>query len=99
MVTVERRHFSVSIVSKAARGRLGRISILLELLVSTAACGVMAVQLAREAAELTSSGMATMVLQLPLGAITYAMSAMAGIALVGMIVLLVEHVQRTEVRR
>ncbi len=92
LVTVERRHFSVSALARAARGTLKVWSALLELLVSALGCVIVSVQLFRQARLMASEQMSTMVLQLPLAPLDYAMSALAGLALVGVVALLVEHV-------
>lgn len=90
LATLERRHFSVALV-RGAHGRLRFWSVALELLVSVAGCGIVTVQLLREAMQLRSEQMTTMVLELPLAPLNFAMSALAALALGGLIVLLIRH--------
>ena len=90
LATLERRHFSVALI-RGTRGRWRFWSVALELLVSVAACGIVTAQLFREAQQLRSEQMATLVLDLPLAPLNYAMSALAALAFGGLIVLLVRH--------
>lgn len=93
LVTLERRHFSVSIVARNTHGAARFWSAALELVVSVVGCAIITVQLAREAAQLQSDRMTTMVLQLPLAPLNYAMSVLSGLALIGIAVLLVDHLR------
>ena len=90
LATLERRHFSVALI-RGLRGRWSFWSVTLELLVSVAGCAIVSVQLFREGLQLRSEQMATMVLELPLAPLNYAMSALAALALGGLIVLLIRH--------
>ena len=91
LVTVERRHFSVSVLARGARGWLKFAGVALELAVSALGCAIVTSQLYSQAAMLASEQMTTMVLQLPLAPLNYAMSALSSLALVGIVVLLAEH--------
>ncbi len=92
LVTVERRHFSVSVLARAARGALKSWSVLLELSVSTLGCAIVCVQLFQLARLMQLEQMSTMVLQLPLAPLDFAISALAALALLGVAALLVDHV-------
>ena len=92
LVTVERRHFSVSVLARGARGWLKFAGVTLELAVSALGCAIVTAQLYSQGAMLASEQMTTMVLQLPLAPLNYAMSALSSLAFVGIVVLLAEHV-------
>ena len=92
LVTVERRHFSVSVLARGARGWLKFAGVALELALSALGCAIVTSQLYSQAAMLGSEQMTTMVLQLPLAPLNYAMSALSSLAFVGIVVLLLEHV-------
>ncbi len=92
LVTVERRHFSVSVLARAARGSLKSGSVLLELAVSALGCAIVSLQLFEQARLMAREQMSTMVLQLPLAPLDFAMSALAALALAGILALLAEHV-------
>lgn len=91
LVTVERRHFSVSVLARGARGWLKFAGVALELALSALGCAIVTSQLYSQAAMLASEQMTTMVLQLPLAPLNYAMSALSSLAFVGIVVLLAEH--------
>ncbi len=91
LVTVERRHFSVSLLARSARGRRKYWSTALELGVSALGCGIVTLQLFQQGRMLASANMSTMVLALPLGPLSYAMSALSVLALVGIVALLIGH--------
>ena len=91
LVTVERRHFSVSVLARTARGSLKAWSVLLELAVSAVGCWVVSQELFQQARLMAVEQMSTMVLQLPLAPLDYALSALAALALVGILLLLLEH--------
>ncbi len=91
LVTVERRHFSVSVLARGAHGWLKFASVALELAVSALGCAIVTLQLYSQAVMLGSEQMTTMVLQLPLAPLNYAMSALSSLALIGILVLLAEH--------
>lgn len=92
LVTVERRHFSVSVLARGAQGRLKFASVVLELTVSALGCAIISTQLYSQAAMLASEQMSTMVLQIPLAPLNYVMSGLSFLAFVGIVVLLGEHV-------
>ena len=91
LVTVERRHFSVSVLARGARGWLKFAGVTLELAVSALGCAIVTAQLYSQGAMLASEQMTTMVLQLPLAPLNYAMSALSSLAFVGIVVLLLKH--------
>lgn len=91
LVTVERRHFSVSLFARGARDALKFWSTTLELAVSAVGCAIVTLELFRQGQLLASEQMTTMVLQLPLAPLNYAMSALSVLALMGIVALLVEH--------
>lgn len=91
LVTVERRHFSVSLLARSASGALKYWSQALELAVSTLGCGIVTVQLFEQGRLMASGQMTTMVLQLPLAPLDYAMSALSVLALVGIAAALLSH--------
>ena len=93
LVTVERRHFSVSLLARGARGALKYWSQALELAVSTLGCAIVTVQLFNQGRLLASEQMSTMVLQLPLAPLNYAMSALSLLALVGILATLLAHLR------
>src|SRR5487761_2582061 len=86
LVTVNRRHFSVSIFSGRAHGVALFGSHLLELTVSLLGCAIMTYKLGSQARELIHDQMSTMVLGLPLGPLAAYMSFMSGLAFVGLVV-------------
>lgn len=94
LVTVERRHFSVSLFARSARGALKYWSQVLELAVSTLGCGIVTVQLFEQGRLLASEQMTTMVLQLPLAPLDYAMSALSVLALAGIAAALLDHLRQ-----
>lgn len=93
LVTVERRHFSVSLLARSARGALRYWGQALELAVSTLGCGIVTLQLFSQGRLLASEQMSTMVLQLPLAPLNYAMSALSALAFVGILAALLGHLR------
>ena len=93
LVTVERRHFSVSLLARSARGALRYWGQALELAVSTLGCGIVTLQLFSQGRLLASEQMSTMVLQLPLAPLNFAMSALSALAFVGILAALLSHLR------
>ncbi len=92
LVTIERRHFSVAIFSRSARGALRYWSVLLELVVSATACGIITVQLWSVAEQMRAERITTMVLQLPQAPLEFATSGLSSIAFAGLLAALARHV-------
>ncbi len=91
LVTVERRHFSVSLLARSASGAWKYWSQALELGVSTLGCGIVTVQLFQQGRLMASEQMSTMVLQLPLAPLNYAISALSLLAFLGIAAALLSH--------
>lgn len=91
LVTVERRHFSVSVLARSARGSWKRWSVLLELAVSALGCWVVSSQLFAQGRLAAEERMSTMVLQLPMAPLDDALGLLAALAVVGIVVLLLEQ--------
>ena len=93
LATLGRRHFSVALLARGRAGKARFYSLALELLVSAGACGVMTVELWQLASRMQSEQMSTMVLQMPLAPLNYAMSALSAIAFVGLLGALIAHLR------
>ncbi|MBV1708211.1 MAG: TRAP transporter small permease [Hyphomicrobiales bacterium] len=93
IVTVNRRHFAVSLFAGRARGRALFYSHMLEFAVSLLGCAIMTWKLATEAQELFAEHMTTMVLGLPQGPLAVWMSALSGIAAMGLVMVLVRYIR------
>jgi TRAP-type C4-dicarboxylate transport system permease small subunit len=93
LVTLHEQHISVGIL----RGRFGGFAAWLQrtiiLGVSLLACAAMSWQMLRDGHQLAADHQATMVLELPLGALSYFMGALSGVAALALAVLLVRHVR------
>lgn len=92
LVTYQEQHISVSVLTGVLHGRVRWFQRLFVLIVSTLACGGMTWQLAVEGVDLVHDGMTTMVLEWPIAPLCYLMSGLAGIAFLGLALLLAAHV-------
>ncbi len=90
-VTLHEQHISVSIL----RGRFGAVGAWLQrsfiLVVSLLACAAMAWQLVRGGAQLTDEEQTTMVLELPLGALSTTMGILSAVSALALVYLLARH--------
>ena len=94
LVTLREQHISVSIL----RGRFSGVWAWLQhaviLGVSLLCCLAMAWQLIRDGLQLASEHQATMILELPLGALSSLMGVLSGVSALALVYLLALHVTR-----
>ena len=93
IVTVNRRHFAVSLFAGRVKGRALFFSHMLEFVVSLLGCAIMTWKLASQARELLAEGMTTMVLGLPEGPLALWMSCLSGIAFIGLVMVFARYVR------
>lgn len=93
LATLGRRHFSVALLARGRAGKARFYGVALELLVSAAACGVMTVELWQLAWRMQGAQMSTMVLEIPLAPLNYAMSVLSAVAFVGLVAALIAHLR------
>jgi len=94
LVTLNEQHISVGILQGRLAGRWLWLQRLVILCVSLLACAAMAWQLLHDAHQLSSDQQATMVLELPLGALDYFMGTMSGLSAMAVVLLLLKHFGR-----
>lgn len=93
LVTLREQHISVGILHGRLHGRWLWLQRLIILGVSLLACASMTWQLLHDGHQLASEQQATMVLDLPLGPLSYFMGALSGVSALALILLLVRHLR------
>ncbi len=93
LVTLREQHISVGILHGRLHGRWLWLQRLVILGVSLLACAAMAWQLLHDGHQLAGDQQATMVLQLPLGPLSYFMGILSGVSALALILLLVRHLR------
>lgn len=93
LVTLREQHISVGILHGHLHGRWLWLQRLIILAVSLLACSAMTWQLLHDGHQLVSDQQATMVLQLPLGPLSYFMGALSGVSALALVLLLVRHLR------
>jgi TRAP-type C4-dicarboxylate transport system permease small subunit len=95
LVTLGEQHISVGILHGKLSGSWLWLQRLVILGVSLLACTAMAWQLVHDGHQLASDQQATMVLELPLGALSYFMGALSGVSALALVLLLARHLRGT----
>ena len=95
LVTLREQHISVGILHGRLSGFWLWLQRLVILGVSLLACAGMAWQLLHDGHQLASDQQATMVLELPLGALSYFMGALSGVSALALALLLARHLRGT----
>lgn len=95
LVTLREQHISVGILHGRLHGHWLWLQRLVILGVSLLACGGMTWQLLHDGHQLASDQQATMVLELPLGPLSYFMGALSGVSALALVLLLVRHLRGT----
>ncbi|OOG50400.1 TRAP transporter small permease [Polaromonas sp. C04] len=93
LVTLREQHISVGILHGRLHGFWLWLQRLVILAVSLLACTAMSWQLLHDGHQLVSDQQATMVLQLPLGPLSYFMGALSGVSALALVLLLVRHLR------
>lgn len=91
LVTLSEQHICVGLLNGKLRGRALSLQRMTVLLVSFAACSLMAWRLWQEGVQLYADQQITMVLQLPLGAVSYVMGVLSGVSALFVLVLIGAH--------
>jgi TRAP-type C4-dicarboxylate transport system permease small subunit len=95
IVTLREQHISVGILHGKLSGFWLWLQRLIILGVSLLASAGMSWQLLRDGHQLASDQQATMVLELPLGALSYFMGVLSGISALALVALLARHLRGT----
>ena len=95
LVTLREQHISVGILHGRLSGFWLWLQRLVILGVSLVACAGMAWQLLHDGHQLAGDHQATMVLELPLGALSYFMGALSGVSALALVYLIARHLRST----
>ena len=93
LVTLREQHISVGILHGRLHGFWLWLQRLVILGVSLLACASMTWQLLHDGHQLASEQQATMVLDLPLGPLSYFMGVLSGVSALALVLLLVQHLR------
>ena len=93
LVTLREEHISVGILHGKLSGRWLWLQRFVILTVSLLACVCMTWQLLHDGHQLASDQQVTMVLELPLGALSYFMGALSGLTVLALVLLLALHLR------
>jgi TRAP-type C4-dicarboxylate transport system permease small subunit len=93
LVTLREQHISVGILHGKLSGFWLWLQRLVILGVSLLACAVMAWQLLHDGYQLANDKQATMVLELPLGPLSYFMGTLSGVSALALVLLLARHLR------
>lgn len=91
MVTLREQHISVGILHGKLKGPWLWLQRLVILAVSLVACAAMCWQLLQDGKQLANDHQATMVLELPLGFLSYFMGTLSGLSSLALVLLLIHH--------